>query len=500
MKRPLQYWQKIYLASLALFLGGLCAGFFAVLNISCRQSFAARTGELLAGQHNLAVTLANDMAVVMASRPEALDLLWQETGRAARSEGLALAVWRGGAPRYSLLAMNDLPELETLQPGQRSWQVRLVEGRHLFFATTALAGDLTGYAVTVQADMEDFYTEWRRTGAVFLSLGSAVGAAFAAGLYLVLRRMNRPLQALTETARALAAGDYARRAAAPGAPPRRDEVGELARVLDQLAGRVQAQLRQLAEEAAAKQRLVDDLSHEMRTPLTAIGGYAEYLQLADVQGEERQEALQTIRHESRRLLNLSDQLVRLAVLRQEPLETARLDPAALLRRAAATARPKAESQGVSVQLRPLPGALPAIRGDGALLESLLVNLCDNGIKACATGGRVTLWAEENPAGGCTLAVADDGRGMDADTLRRIGQPFYRADKARSRAEGGAGLGVALCRSIAAAHGAALRYESAPGAGTTARVDFPPEGEFRPAAPAAFTTLQQPGDDPVTPAG
>ena len=277
-------------------------------------------------------------------------------------------------------------------------------------------------------------------------------------------------------------------------------MGELARVLDQLAGRVQAQLRQLAEEAAAKQRLVDDLSHEMRTPLTAIGGYAEYLQLADVQGEERQEALQTIRHESRRLLNLSDQLVRLAVLRQEPLETARLDPAALLRRAAATARPKAESQGVSVQLRPLPGALPAIRGEQALLESLLVNLCDNGIKACAAGGRVTLWAEENPAGGCTLAVADDGRGMDADTLRRIGQPFYRADKARSRAEGGAGLGVALCRSIAAAHGAALRYESAPGAGTTARVDFPPEGEFRPAAPAAFTTLQQAGDDPVTPAG
>ena len=218
MKRPLQYWQKIYLASLALFLGGLCAGFFAVLNISCRQSFAARTGELLAGQHNLAVTLANDMAVVMASRPEALDLLWQETGRTARSEGLALAVWRGGAPRYSLLAINDLPELETLQPGQRSWQVRLVEGRHLFFATTALAGDLTGYAVTVQADMEDFYTEWRRTGAVFLSLGSAVGAAFAAGLYLVLRRMNRPLQALTETARALAAGDYARRAADRAAP------------------------------------------------------------------------------------------------------------------------------------------------------------------------------------------------------------------------------------------------------------------------------------------
>ena len=82
--------------------------------------------------------------------------------------------------------------------------------------------------------------------------------------------------------------------------------------------------------------------------------------------------------------------------------------------------------------------------------------------------------------------------MDAETLAHIGQPFYRADKARSRAEGGAGLGVALCRRIAAAHGAALTYESAPGRGTAARVQFPPA--------AAFTTLQQLDDNSVTPAG
>ena len=143
MKRPLLYWQKIYLAALALFLGGLCAGFFGVFQFSCRQSFAARTGELLARQHALAVALADDMAAVLAARPEALGVLWQDTGLDARREGLALAVWYGGAPRYNDLALDALPEAGTLEAGLRSWQVRVVGGRHLFYATTALAGELT---------------------------------------------------------------------------------------------------------------------------------------------------------------------------------------------------------------------------------------------------------------------------------------------------------------------------------------------------------------------
>ena len=243
--------------------------------------------------------------------------------------------------------------------------------------------------------------------------------------------MNRPLRALTETARALAAGDYDRRALAPGAPPRRDEVGELGGVLDEMAGRVQAQLRALEAEAAAKQRLVDDLSHEMRTPLTAIGGYAEFIQRADVRGEALYEALETIRFESGRLLRLSDQLVRLSALAHEPLAGARIDTAALLRRAAAAAAPRAEARGVTLECS--PGQAPPIWGEAALLESLAVNLCDNGVKACAAGGHVALRAAAGPDGGCVLTVTDDGCGMDAETLAHIGQPFYRADKARSRA-------------------------------------------------------------------
>ena len=111
-----------------------------------------------------------------------------------------------------------------------------------------------------------------------------------------------------------------------------------------------------------------------------------------------------------------------------------------------------------------------VQGEAALLESLMVNLADNAVKACGPGGSVRLCARRE-TGRLMLTVQDTGRGMDAETLAHIGEPFYRPDKARSREQGGAGLGLALCFQIAQSHGAALSFTSAPGAGTTAAVIF-----------------------------
>ena len=211
----LKYWHKTYLASLAL-AAGLLAALFAVLQISCRQSFAARVDELLTRQHALVTTVAEDTAAVLASRPDALAQLWSNHGQSARGQGLGLGIFRNGEAVYSSLPTAEpLPEITTLVAGQRSWQVRMVEGGHLFYATTALAGDLIGYTITMTAPIEDFYTEWQRIAAVCAGLGTAAAGAFALGLYLVLRRLSRPLQTLTEAARSMAGGDYTRRATAP---------------------------------------------------------------------------------------------------------------------------------------------------------------------------------------------------------------------------------------------------------------------------------------------
>ena len=148
------------------------------------------------------------------------------------------------------------------------------------------------------------------------------------------------------------------------------------------------------------------------------------------------------------------------------------------RRAIDVLRPRARQAGVALHLA-VEEEL-CLPGDPVLLESLLVNLMDNACKACAQQ------AEDRPQenflplvqlrlcrrdGIPLVLVCDNGAGMSAETLRRVGEPFYREDKARSRRWGGAGLGVSICRAIADAHGAVLEYDSKKGEGTTATVKF-----------------------------
>ena len=470
-KVPLRFWQKIYLATLALFLACLFGGVWGAATVSCRLSFRARCDEFLARQRAFVQRAAEDIPILSASRPAALDALYLYYGQQARADGLRAGIWQEDTQLLNDLPLtaDQLPELDTLQPGQRSWQVRLLKDRHVIFATTALSGAMEGWRITVCADIQDFYTDWQRTAGLFLALCAGVSVVFAAALYLVLRRMNRPLQNLTQTARQIAAGNYAART--PVAAARSDELGELGSTLNDASARIQGQIAQLAAEADAKQMLVDDLSHEMRTPLTAIGGYAQTIRLADLRGEELMQAAESIEFESRRLLNLSQQLLQLSVLDHEPLELTRTRVSDLLDRVGGAVGPKAAARGVAMEILPDPAHPDAcIRCQPDLMESLLVNLCDNGIKACRSGGRVTLRFVRQQTRS-VFAVRDNGRGMDAATLARIGQPFYRADKARSRAEGGAGLGVSLCFAIARVHGAVLTYHSKPGQGTTALVEM-----------------------------
>lgn len=272
------------------------------------------------------------------------------------------------------------------------------------------------------------------------------------------------MERLAWVAGRLADGDYTARS-----PERtRDEVGQLAHALNEMAARVEWNVAELRETARRKQQLVDNVAHELRTPLTAVGGYAEYIQRAELSEEEKYEAAQYIVEEANRLAVMSERLLQMAALRGEQAAREPVDVPALLEKAARTVAPKAAARGVA--LEPVQADACTVQGEAALLESLMVNLADNAVKACGPGGSVRLCARRE-TGRLMLTVQDTGRGMDAETLAHIGEPFYRPDKARSREQGGAGLGLALCFQIAQSHGAALSFTSAPGAGTTAAVIF-----------------------------
>ena len=207
-------------------------------------------------------------------------------------------------------------------------------------------------------------------------------------------------------------------------------------------------------------RFVADLTHELKTPLTSMIGYADLLRSAPLDESRRRAAADAIYHESTRLESLSQQLLALQGLQTDGVTLVSVPVAAVFADVA----------------RSLPDAAldcdaPAgatVRADRVLLADLLRNLVLNALHAEPKDGTVHLSCAE--AGGqWRLTVRDNGCGIPAGALPHLTEPFYRVDKARARANGGSGVGLALCAEIAAAFGTKLEFESTPGEGTTVAI-------------------------------
>ena len=223
-------------------------------------------------------------------------------------------------------------------------------------------------------------------------------------------------------------------------------------------------LQQLNDRQA---RFVADLTHELKTPLTSMIGYADLLRGGELPPENQRRAADAIYHESTRLESLSQQLLSLQDLRQEALTLTAVPVAAAF-------------EDVARSLPDCPVVLEktcpedaAVRADRVLLVDLLRNLVLNAAHASTPGSVVALRCL--PAGDrWRLEVADTGCGIPPEALPHLTEPFYRVDKARARANGGSGVGLALCADIAAAFGSRLEFASTVGEGTTVSLTLPKE--------------------------
>lgn len=207
-------------------------------------------------------------------------------------------------------------------------------------------------------------------------------------------------------------------------------------------------------------RFVADLTHELKTPLTSMIGYADLLRSAPLDESRRRAAADAIYHESTRLESLSQQLLALQGLQTDGVTLGSVPVAAVF---ADVARSLPDA---ALDCDAPAGA--AVRTDRVLLADLLRNLVLNALHAEPKDGTVHLTCAE--AGGqWRLTVRDNGCGIPAGALPHLTEPFYRVDKARARANGGSGVGLALCAEIAAAFGTKLEFESTPGEGTTVAI-------------------------------
>lgn len=332
----------------------------------------------------------------------------------------------------------------------------------------AIAEPLTDeLTLIVLHDVSGLYglrTELRQ---MFIGAAALGAAAVALISWLVASGFTRPIRRLTEAAQALGE-NRPRRHVLP--LKRKDELGMLARSFEDMRKAVEQREAALEQESNARQAMLDALAHEMRTPLCALLGNARLMQ-EELPSAERRAIAEEMAHEIRRLSEMDEQLMKMMHLRNEPLET---EDVALLPLLNETAN-RLKTQANGVELR-VDGRNSVIAGDRALLSLLADNLAVNAIRASGAGQTVTLTALVDG-----FRVSDSGVGMTREQLAHIFEPFYKADKARTRKHGGAGLGLTLCRQIAQLHGGGLDVQSEPGKGTA----------------VTFTTSLHPVADSVT---
>ncbi|MEG0778265.1 MAG: HAMP domain-containing sensor histidine kinase [Oscillospiraceae bacterium] len=229
--------------------------------------------------------------------------------------------------------------------------------------------------------------------------------------------------------------------------------------------RLQGELAELEELASRREDFIASFAHELKTPLTAIIGYADMLRSKDMAPKQRFTAAGYIFSEGKRLEALSLKLMDIMVVGKQEFQTRRYETGLLIREVAAVTVPSLSDGGITLDIRWEKGEIE-IEPD--LFKTLLINLVDNARKASKHGQNVELFGK-NEEGGYAFYIRDFGRGMKPEEISKITEPFYMVDKSRSRAQNGAGLGLALCKRIAELHGTQLQYMSEPDKGTTVRV-------------------------------
>lgn len=302
------------------------------------------------------------------------------------------------------------------------------QGRKLLFLHSFLSSSYVNNTALLEepfsllrfVDVTDIYQEgqslllWSLLPAALLSLLLAMLLSF------LVNRMLRPLYRLKHTAEQIAKGQYQMRVECSA----QNEVAQIADSFNHMAQQVEQQITALQQLNEKQTRLLGALSHELKTPMTSIQGYAQLLQRVALSEKQRQQSLL---------------------------------PSRLFAQASSCAEPLLASKKLRLKIC-LKNDRP-ILGDPDLLLSLLSNLIHNSCKASPAQGVITLI--ETDLG---LFVKDQGPGIPPDEQDRILEPFYRIDKARSRKEGGAGLGLALCHQIARLHGGTLLIKNNPDKG------------------------------------
>ena len=336
--------------------------------------------------------------------------------------------------------------------------IQTIDGRKLMLTFTQISDSNIQAGILYYQDVTEIY---QRTERLFLKGFLITVFLLVVGGFIIWKSLfatMRPLMELKKAAAAISEGKYQIRVS----EGRKDELGELACSFNHMAATIEESIQKLTETNRRQQQMLGSLAHELKTPMTAIMGYADTLLTVRLSDKRREQALRYIQKECSRLSRLSVKILELTGLYEEEksgLNLQSFQVGEFLNHIKALTGFTLKEKEIQLEVQCSPSDLQKT-ADVDLLTSFVLNLVDNAGKASEEGGKIRIIAEDK-----ALIVEDYGRGITSEDLERVTEAFYMVDKSRSRKEGGAGLGLALCKEIADLHHWKMSVESEPEKGT-----------------------------------
>lgn len=294
--------------------------------------------------------------------------------------------------------------------------------------------------------------------AIFIGGGILFALVIAVFVYQSLKRIMRPLNDLQKAVEQMTEGDYSTRVKVTS----KDEIGMLSEAFNHMAESIQ-------QEDEKQKTFLATVSHELRTPISYIKGYSEAIQNQLLDGKEREEALELIHREAIRMERLTNELLQLVRKQQEEIEMLPIVLSETIRESVKLLEGQANKKNIRIVQNLDENCI--VQGDEEKLKQIFINVIENAIRYSNENAKITVHSYQSDHR-AIIEIQDEGIGIPEEDLPHITERFYRVNKARSRIDGGAGLGLSIVKQLVKQHDGSLAIKSVVGEGTLVTISLP----------------------------
>ena len=360
-------------------------------------------------------------------------------------------------------------EILSAKSDELSFIIRTIDNRKYVFISSIIQLQNKEFKMVISKDIEDVYMQRIENYKFFILLDTMIFIILAIGMYIISKSLTSPLVKLSDISKEIAKGEYSKRVEKTNTL---DEIGVLENNFNIMIDVIEDNIKELKFLNESKQRFIDSLNHEIKTPITSIIGYSDLLLKSKVTEEMRIKALSYINSEARRLESLNSTLLKLILIREEKDEMIKINMNEVISNSVSMLSYKLEQKNIKVEMNIEDEQIYA---DKQLIVVLISNLMDNAIKASYENSEINIYGYIEKNNNYILKIKDYGIGIPKEDIDKVLEPFYMVDKARTRKNNGVGLGLTICSEICKIYNISINIESELNIGTEITLTFNKDG-------------------------